>query len=338
MKLFPFPRIRLAHLPTPLEEMSALQQTIGCTPRLFVKRDDCTGLAGGGNKTRKLEFTLADVRAQSADVIITSGGVQSNHVRQTAAAAAKLGLKFHGILANSFSQATYKAADVYATTGNRLLVDILGGQLHFVEDDGPATEKMITTLVEETRADGLTPYVVPVGASNGIGAMGYAVCAAELLQQFRKLDIAPSHMIVATGSAGTHGGLLAGLRALDSQIKVIGVSVSEPAVAKRAKVRRIVEEMATLWGSLAPVIEDDDIVVREEFVGRGYAVPSVACVEAIRLLAESEGLLLDPVYTGKAMAGCLEMVRSGELEAGRDIVFLHTGGSPALFAYPELFA
>ena len=172
---------------------------------------------------------------------------------------------------------------------------------------------------------------------DGIGAMGYALCAEELLRQFVDGDIDPSHIVVATGSCGTQAGLLAGLRALGSKIDVVGVSVSEPAEVKRQKVRAIVDEMAQLWGAAAPVMHDRDIVVVDRFTGAGYAVPTTAGVAALRLAAETEGLLLDPVYTGKVLAGCLDMVVNGELRDGRDIVFLHSGGAPALFAYPELF-
>ncbi len=337
MPLGDLPRIRLAHLPTPLEEMAALRTAIRAAPRLFIKRDDCTGLAGGGNKTRKLEFALADAQATGADVIITSGGFQSNHVRQTAAAAAKLGLSFHGVLAKPCTGRPETTSACYVSGGNRLLGELTGGEFHEVADEGPATVAMIDRIVARSRADGRTPYVIPVGASDGIGAMGYVDCAEELLRQSAAQGISSSHLVVATGSAGTHGGLLAGLRRCGSSIQVIGISVSEPAAAKRDKVRSILEQLAPRLGSELPTIEDDEIIVHDEYVGGGYGVPTAGGVAAIRLTARTEGILLDPVYTGKAFAGYLDLLRWGPLQTGRDVMFLHTGGTPALFAYPKLF-
>lgn len=337
MDLSRLPRVHLAHLPTPLEPMEALARRIGAAPRLFVKRDDCTGLALGGNKTRKLEYTLGDALERGADVLVTCGGLQSNHVRQTAAAAAKFGLECHAVVSNPLTGSDYGVSDVYGETGNLLLDDVLGCRLHLVTDGDSATDDRIAELVADLQAEGRTPHVVPLGASDGVGAMGYAGCALELLEQCAADGIDPSHIVLGTGSAGTQAGLLAGLRAAGSAIEVLGIAISETAEAKRVRVRTVLGQMEAHWPGDAPVIRDEDIVVRDGFVGDGYALPSAAGIAAIRLAAETEGLLLDPVYTGKAMAGLLALVTDGPLATGRDVVFLHTGGSPALFAYPELF-
>lgn len=337
MDLSKLPRVRLAHLPTPLEPMVALADRIGAAPRLFVKRDDCTGLALGGNKTRKLEYTLGDALERGADVLVTCGGLQSNHVRQTAAAAAKFGLECHAVVTNPLTGTGYDLSAVYGETGNLLLDNVLGCHMHQVSDGGAATEARTGELVAELQAAGRTPYVVPLGASDGVGAMGYAGCALELLEQCTALGIDPSHIVLGTGSAGTQAGLLAGLRAAGSGIEVLGIAVSETAEAKLARTRAVLDQMEALWPGDAPAIRDEDIVVNDGFVGDGYALPSAAGTAAIRIAAETEGLLLDPVYTSKVMAALLALLDDGPLATGRDVIFLHTGGSPALFAYPELF-
>ena len=337
MDISKLPRVHLAHLPTPLEPLEALARRIGAAPRLFVKRDDCTGLALGGNKTRKLEYTLGDALERGVDALVTCGGLQSNHVRQTAAAAAKFGLECHAVVTNPLTGTGYGSSAVYGETGNLLLDNVLGCHMHEVADGGAATDNRIGELVTELQAAGRTPHVVPLGASDGVGAMGYAGCALELLEQCAADGIDPSHIVLGTGSAGTQAGLLGGLRAVGSDIEVLGIAISGTAAAKRSRVRAVLEQMEALWPGDAPAIRDEDIVVHDGFIGDGYALPSAAGTAAIRLAAETEGLLLDPVYTGKAMAGLLALVTDGPLATGRDVIFLHTGGSPALFAYPELF-
>ena len=316
-----FPRLTLAHLPTPLEQLERLGRELGS--RLFVKRDDCTGLAFGGNKTRKLEFALE----QGADAIVTSGGLQSNHVRQTAAAAARLGLACHAVLDNPLSD----PPPAYEHSGNRLLDELFGAVAHVVA--GAEVESRIEELTASLKTEGKTPYVVPLGASDGVGALGYVECARELLVQCEAANVQPSHVFLATGSAGTHGGLLAGLRLLGSHLAVVGVAVSETTEAKRAKVRDLVDQVSHVLGLRESSVDDDDIVVLDEYVGAGYGVPTAAAEAAIRRLARVEGLLLDPVYTGKAMAGMLDLLANRRLEGLCDPIFLHTGGTPALFAY-----
>lgn len=323
-----FARRQIAHLPTPLEEMRSCE-ALGDV-RLFVKRDDCTGLGMGGNKARKLEFTLGDAIARGATLLITSGARHSNHVRQTAAAAARAGLGCRVVLHDPIERPTL----FYETSGNYLLDGLFGAELHIVADGEAATDDRIASLVEAAEEAGETPYVVPLGASDGIGALGYALCAQELLAQCAERGIAPSAILLATGSGGTQAGLLAGLRLLGSDVPVIGISVSEPSGIKHAKVRGVLQQMLELTGAGID-IPDRDIIVLDDYVGEGYALPTEASNQALRLIASAAGLLLDPVYTAKAIAGLLDLAQRGRLSG--DVVFLHTGGSPALFAYGDDF-
>ncbi|MEJ0035208.1 MAG: D-cysteine desulfhydrase family protein [Gammaproteobacteria bacterium] len=322
-----FPRTTLAHLPTPLE-LTTIGAGLGI--RVFVKRDDCTGLGLGGNKTRKLEFTLGDALSHDATLLITSGARHSNHVRQTAAAAARIGLRCQVVLHDPVERQT----QFYAHSGNLLLDTLFGAEIHFVASDEDATCRRIEALTHDANAAGENPYVVAAGASDGIGALGYANCAHELLVQCARQNLTPSAVVLATGSGGTHAGLLGGLRSLGSGIPVIGISVSESANIKRAKVWNILHEMIAKLGS-DTVVPDSDIVVYDDYAGAGYSIPTPESHDAILRLARNEGLLLDPVYTAKGIAGLLDLARRGTLSG--DIVFLHTGGSPALFAYNDDF-
>ena len=324
------PRTPLGHLPTPLEFMCSLASGAGAV-RLFVKRDDCTGLGFGGNKTRKLEFAIGAALAAGADTIITWGAWQSNYVRQVAAAAAQSGMEFHAVVSNPIDRQT----DIYFSSGNLLLDRLFGADLHFVADDEDATAREIERIAAEVQADGRTPYVIPIGASNGVGALGYAVCAEELLNQCIQCDLHPSAIVLATGSGGTHGGLLGGLRLSGSLVPVIGISVSEPAAVKWSKVRTVIDAMLDLLSEPQATVADREIIVHDHYIGSGYAVPDEVTNGTIRWAAETSGLLLDPVYTGKAMAGLLDLVRTGVLQG--DVIFLHTGGAPALFAYADEF-
>lgn len=325
--LLRFPRVPLAHLPTPLETTAISN---GSILRVFVKRDDCTGLGFGGNKTRKLEFTLGDAVARGATVLITSGARHSNHVRQTAAAAARLGIRCQVVLYDPLDRAT----PFYATSGNFLLDTLFGAEVHLVADDGDATDRCIAALEEAANAAGETPCVVSLGASDGTGALGYVECARELLGQCAERNIVPSAIILATGSGGTQAGLLGGLRLMGSAIPVIGISVSEAADIKRAKIRRVLDEMLEKLDSDLSV-PNSDIIVFDEYAGPGYTVPTPESHDAVCRIARREGLLLDPVYTAKAMAGLLDLASRGRLFG--DVVFLHTGGAPALFAYNDDF-
>jgi D-cysteine desulfhydrase family pyridoxal phosphate-dependent enzyme len=325
------PRVRLAHLPTALEDAPRLAAAAGASGRILVKRDDCTGLALGGNKTRKLEFTLGDALARGADVLVTTGGLQSNHVRQTAAAAARCGLGCHAVVSSPLPD----PGAAYRGSGNLLLDGLFGAVIHEVEE--AETDAFASDLVERLKGEGRNPYLVPLGASDGIGSLGYVNCARELLAQARAMGAEIGAVVLCTGSSGTHGGLLSGLRLAGSSIPVVGVSSSEPSAVKMDKVANVCRQVLERLGEAPWPGFGADIEVSDAYVGQGYGYPTDAADAAIRLAARTEGLVLDPVYTGKAMSGLIDMVAEGRFADGRDLVFLHTGGSPALFAYPDRF-
>ncbi len=330
MLLSRFPRRRLAHLPTPLEPMEALSRHLG-GPRLYVKRDDCTGLATGGNKTRKLEFLMADALEKGADTVITCGGAQSNHARQTAAAAARLGLACALV-----HQAAHPwDGPDYAETGNVLLDRLLGAELHAVPTEADRDAGM-ARLADELRERGRRPYIIPGGGSNALGGLGYAGCAFEITAQANERDLRIDHIVLATGSGGTQGGLVAGLAALNSPIAAIGIDIDADADGVAARARAVAEGTAELLGVRGGVAPEAVTVV-PGYAGPAYGRPTPAMVEAVRLAARHEGLLLDPVYSGKAMAGLIDLVRRGRFGADETVVFLHTGGTPALFAYRSVF-
>lgn len=330
MPLARFNKVKLGALPTPLEPLDALTRLLG-GPRLFVKRDDCTGLATGGNKTRKLEYLIADALAQKCDVVLTAGGLQSNHCRQTAAAAAKFGLK-----CELFLEAVdgVPAGQEYTTNGNILLDRLLGATIHKLAANTDREGAMIHRA-EAIRSDGGQPYIVPVGGSNGLGALGYVACAHELLQQCRDQGVQPDYIMLPTGSCGTQAGMLAGLVAGDSDITVIGVNVSAEEAAQKERLQPVLTECCDLVE--VPVPDESRIICDDRFYPPGYGIPNDGTLEAVRLLARNEGLLLDPVYTGKCMAGLIERVRNGVFAKDDTVVFLHTGGSSALFAYKGIF-
>ena len=327
MLLNDFPRVPLAHLPTPLEHLPRLSRHLG-GPEIYVKRDDCTGLASGGNKTRKLEFSMAEALQQGADTIITVGAVQSNHVRQTAAAAAKLGLNCEVLLEHRVKD----PSEAYATSGNVLLDKIFGANLR--EYPGGADfDAAMKDVADEVMASGGKPYIIPGGASNKVGALGYVNCAIELLEQIDGQGLDIGHIVTATGSAGTQGGLIVGLKAMQCDIPLLGIGVNIPRDAQEEKVYKLACETADYIGKPGCVTRDD-VVANCDYVGDGYGVPTESMNEAVLMLARYEGLLFDPVYSGKGLAGMIDLIRNGSLSAG-NIVFLHTGGSAALFAYAD---
>jgi L-cysteate sulfo-lyase len=310
--------------------MPRLSETLG-GPAIWVKRDDCTGLGGGGNKVRKLEFLMAAARQQEADTIITAGAVQSNHARLTAAAAAKLGMACHLILEDIDADTDRD----YRGNGNLLLDRIYGAQLHQLpngSDLALATE----SLVDELRETGNKPYVIPSGGSNALGALGYVDCAAELVDQARKQQLSIDHVVLATGSAGTQAGLLAGLHLRKSSIAVLGICTSRSAEEQKKKIEKLCDETLELLGCTRP-LPREAVRTNGDYVGQGDGIPTRGMIKAVSLAARIEGLLLDPVYTGKAMAGLVDLVSQGEFASGDNIVFLHTGGSQALFGYRSTF-
>jgi len=330
MNLARFPRIRLGHYPTPLEPMHNLSRHLG-GPAIWIKRDDCTGLSTGGNKTRKLEFLMAEAVEQGADTVVTQGATQSNHARQTAAAAAKLGLACHILLEDR----TGYSEPAYVHNGN-VLLDRLHGATVSKRPGGADMQAEMEALADELRERGRKPYVIPGGGSNPVGALGYVNAALELVYQAGDQGLRIDRVVHATGSAGTQAGLVTGLRATSSGIPVLGIGVRAPKEKQEANVLALAERTAELVGAPG-VVRREDVTAECGYVGQGYGLPTQAMVEAVRLVAEKEGILLDPVYTGKGMAGLIDLVTRGEFDRKENLVFLHTGGSAALFGYPDAF-
>lgn len=330
MHLSRFPRLRFAHLPTPLEPLTRLSEALG-GPTIWIKRDDCTGLAGGGNKTRKLEFLMADAKAKGADTIITQGATQTNHGRQTAAIAAKCGMECHILLEDRTG-----SEDVdYVSNGNVMLDQLFGASLSKYPggtDMNAAMEEVAATLREE----GKNPYIIPGGGSNPIGALGYANCALELLAQANDMGLKIDHLVHATGSAGTQAGLVTGLIATNSQIPLLGIGVRVPQPQQEGNVFALAERTCELLG-ITGAVKREDVRANCDYVGEGYGIPAASTLEAIEMFARYEGILLDPVYSGKGAAGLIDLIRKGEFKDAENIVFLHTGGAQALPGYREAF-
>lgn len=322
-------RVRLVHAPTPLEEMPRLSDRLG-GPRIYVKRDDATGFAAGGNKGRKLEFLMGAALKAGADTVITTGALQTNHGRQTAAAAAKLGLKCVLVLADSVAN----RSSAYHASGNLLLDRLTGAEIRRLPASINADEEM-TRIATELRSVGHVPYVIPSGGSSPIGALGYAVAGEEIAQQSEVLGIRPAEVLFATGSGGTQVGLMLGLAAVGT--RVTGICVSRPKEVQLGRMRPLLDRTVSelqLDARLAKI----EIDIDDRFIGPGYGQPSPAMVEAVRLAAECEGLFLDPVYTGKGFAGLIQRIREGRYRKDDSVVFVHTGGLPGLFVYDEAFA
>ncbi len=329
-RLAEFPRIALAHRPTPLESMPNLSQAIG-SEALFVKRDDCTGLAMGGNKVRQLEFYFGDAMACGASVVLITGATQSNYVRCTAAAAAKLGLR----CVIQLEDRVKGMASDYHRSGNVLLDRLFGAEIHTYPEgeDESGAEASLVRLAQELTVQGERPYLIHLSPGHPpLGALGYVEAAEELLKQAGDRGIDFRSVVVASGSGQTHAGLLVGLRALGrSEVQVYGVCVRRRAKSQRARVLRCAQAVEQLLG-LPGVVGPEDVTVTDQHLGAGYGQTTRESQEAILMAAREEGLLIDPVYTGKAFAGMLSLARSGAFR-GRPAVFMHTGGTPALFAY-----
>ena len=321
------PKIQLGHWPTPLEPMLRINE-MHKGPELWVKRDDCTGLAFGGNKTRKLEYLLADAQLRGATTLLTAGGVQSNHARQTAAAAARVGLGCELFLeqVEGISEADY------SHSGNLLLDQLLGARLHRLPA-GQDLDAAMALRAQTLSTSGQVPYVMPVGGSNAIGAMGYVDCGLELAQQLQQYQLSFDAIVLATGSAGTQAGLLAGLALAGIDIPVLGVTVSRSSDEQCQKVLALLYEVQGLLEQSE--LHENHVICFDKYYGSAYGDPTPQMVEAVRLAASLEGLLLDPVYSGKAFAGLLDLVRHGYFDTSERVLFLHTGGAPGLFAYSE---
>ncbi|MCX7623766.1 MAG: D-cysteine desulfhydrase family protein [Thermomicrobium sp.] len=328
MRLVDLPRFPLATLPTPLDEAPRLGAELGGI-RVLVKRDDLTGLALGGNKTRKLEYLLGDALQRGATTVLTEGPVQSNHCRQTAAAAARAGLRCVLVLSGSELAPPVQ--------GNLLLDYLFGATVQVVR----TREERAALLAAEARAcaeRGERPYVIPTGGSTAVGAAAYVQATLELVQQLVARNARPTALYVATStSGGTHAGLVLGARLLGDPFRVIGVAVEEDGEAIRRRVAALANETAAVLG-LAVRIEDREVVVDDRWVGPGYGSADERTVEAMVLAARTEGLVLDPVYTGKAMAALIGDARTGAFQPGETVVFWHTGGAPAVFAHAERLA
>jgi D-cysteine desulfhydrase len=295
-------------------------------PQLWVKRDDLTGFAFGGNKVRGLEFLLADALAHGADTLVTGAGPQSNHVRATAAAAAHAGLAM---------VAVYFGTPPVSTEGNYRLTRLLGADIHFTNNpDRASVDRGIEAAAAELRAAGRRPYTIPRGGAHPLGVLGYVQAAHELAEQCTALGFAPAAIVLATGSCGTQAGLLAGLRALGLGWRVEGFTVSRPADEARTRVLTLAHGAAEQIGIRSDV-SAEDVIIHDGFIGAGYGVPSPEGADAIRLAAQSEGLFLDPTYTGKALAGLIQHIHSGRFRHDEAVIFLHTGGEPALFVGAE---
>lgn len=331
MKLQDFPRVRLGHWPTPLEPMKGMARRLG-TDRLYIKRDDCTGLATGGSKTRKLEFLVGEALRQGADTLLTQGAVQSNHVRQTAAAAAFMGLACEAIL----EERVQDAPAAYHESGNVLLDKLFGVPLHRVPAGTPM-DAALEELAQKLRARGRKPYIIPGGGSNALGSLGYVDCVLELQRQCDAMGLRRPHLVHATGSAGTQAGLVAGVHALGLNWPVTGIGVRAPREPQETRVYELAVRVLDLLGVAQPLLRAR-VVADDRFIGAGYGIPTDSMIEAVTMLARTEGIVADPVYTGKGLAGLLDMVRSGRFQPDEDVIFVHTGGSAGLFGYVSTFA
>jgi D-cysteine desulfhydrase len=328
MNLAKFPRRRYTVGQTPMEAAARFSAALG-GPNVIVKRDDLLGLSAGGNKTRKLEFLVADALAQGADTLVTCGAVQSNHCRLTLAAAVKEGLKCRLVLEERVPK-SYKPD----ASGNNFLFRLLGVEKIKVVPGGSDMMKEMSVVADEVAAAGRKAYVIPGGGSNAVGATGYVACAEEILAQVFEQGIRIDRVVCASGSAGTHAGLVTGFFGNSSNIPVVGIDVSRPKEVQEKLVYDLVLKTAARVG-IHSEVPRDAVLCFGDYFGPGYSIPTPEMAEAVRMLARTEGILLDPVYTGKAMAGLIDLSRKGFFRKDENILFVHTGGSPALYAYMQ---
>jgi len=331
MNFSKFPRRKYLQGSTAIEPLTALTKVLDSKVNLYIKRDDLLPGAAGGNKTRKLEFCIADALVKGADAIITCGAVQSNHCRLTAAWSAKEELDCHLIL-----EERVKGSYNPKASGNNFLFELLGVKTIAVVEGGSDMMAEMEKKASELKEMGKNPYIIPGGASNAIGALGYAACAEETLAQLNDMHLNVATIVVPSGSAGTHAGMLTGINGINAGIPIIGINVSR----KKNDQEKIVFELAhetTEKLGIKNRVERGDVVCFDEYVGPGYSKPTDSMVEAVKLFARHEAILLDPVYSGKAAAGLIDLVRKGYFTDGSNVLFLHTGGSAALFAYLDTF-
>jgi D-cysteine desulfhydrase len=326
MHLARFPRRRYTEGWTPLEKMEKLSRLLG-GPDLFVKRDDLLGLAGGGNKTRKLEFLVAEAIAKGADTLITCGAVQSNHARLTLAAAVKEGMKCRLVLEERVTHSYHPEAG-----GNNFLYELLGVEAITVVPAGTNMAAAMQQVADELTAVGRKGYIIAGGGSTPLGALGYVACAEEILAQTFALGIRLDAIVCASGSAGTQAGLVVGLIGNNSQLPLTGINVSRSRQEQEPKVHKLAEETIAFLG-LKGGVPREAVTCLGDWVGPGYSLPTPEMTEAVRLFAQVEGILLDPVYSGKAAAGLIGLIRQGKFKKGEQVLFVHTGGSPALYVY-----
>lgn len=330
MNLSKFPRRRYTEGKTPLEKMHRLTELLG-GPNIYMKRDDLLGLTSGGNKTRKLEFLMADALAKGADTIITCGAVQSNHCRLTLAAAVKEGLKCRLVLEERVA-GSYKPQG----SGNNFLYQLLGVEKTKLVPGGSDTMKEMEIVAEEVRAEGGIPYIIPGGGSNTIGALGYVSCAQEIMEQSFEMGLNIDYVVTTSGSTGTHAGLITGFYGCNTNIPVIGICINRPKQPQEEAVYKLVKATADYIG-IKQEIPRESVLTFDDYIGEGYSVPTEGMVQAAIMLARTEGILMDPVYTGKAMDGFIDLVKKGHFKKSNNVVFVHTGGSPALYAYTDTF-
>lgn len=326
MNLSVFPRRRYTEGTTPIEFLPRFSEALG-GPRIHMKRDDLLGLASGGNKTRKLEFLVAEALAQGADTLITCGAVQSNHCRLTLAAANKEGMKCRLVLEERVPGSYDRDA-----SGNNFLFHLLGVEAVSVVPGGSDMMLEMGKVAEEVDDQGGRPYIIPGGGSNPVGTLGYVACAQEIVTQLFEKGLNVRSVVCASGSGGTHAGLLAGFQGSNSNLSVTGVNVSRTRDAQEPLIHGLANETLRYLG-VDQGIPWEAVTCMDQYVGRGYSIPTPEMVDAVQLLARTESILLDPVYTGKAMAGMIDLVRQGYFDGQDEILFVHTGGSPALYAY-----
>lgn len=330
MNLAKFPRRKYTTYNTPIEKLAHLSNLLE-GPTIYIKRDDLLGLAAGGNKTRKLEFLIADAIEQGADILITAGGLQSNHCRLTLAAAVKENLKCILVLEEG---AVKSETPIF--NGNYFLYHLLGAEKVIVVPNGSDLSAELQKVAKDVAKQGAKPYVIPVGGSNVIGVKGYAACAQEILAQTFDEGLDIQSVVCVSGSGGMHAGLVTGFAGSQSNMDVVGINISRGKKEQEEKVFKLVTETATHIG-IPATISRETIKCFDEYVGPGYALPTDEMIEAVKFLARIEGILLDPVYTGKAFAGLIDLIQKGVWNKEDNILFVHSGGTPALFANTNLF-